>query len=113
MTITRLIAKTPTLVAMIQKKKMGHPIVYPKNNLEYVDNFLNMTFGQVTEEYAVDPVLSSAMNKLLILHADHEQNCSASTVRIVGSSQSNLYASISAGIAALWVLPTEAPISGY
>lgn len=102
MTITRLIAKTPTLVAMIQKKKMGHPLVYPKNNLEYVDNFLNMTFGQVTEEYAVDPVLSSAMNKLLILHADHEQNCSASTVRIVGSSQSNLYASISAGIAALW-----------
>ena len=102
MTITRLIAKTPTLVAMIQKKKMGHPLVYPKNNLEYVDNFLNMTFGQITEEYTVDPVLSSAMNKLLILHADHEQNCSASTVRIVGSSQSNLYASISAGIAALW-----------
>lgn len=102
LTITRLIAKMPTLVSMIYKKSMGHPIVYPNNKLGYVDNFLNMTFGQVTMDYEIDPILSEAMNKLLILHADHEQNCSASTVRLVGSSQANLYASISAGIAALW-----------
>ena len=102
-TIIRLMAKMPTICAMIYKKRNGHPTVYPKNSLGYVANYLNMTFGQVTmPEYEPDPVLVSAMNKLLILHADHEQNCSASTVRVVGSSQSNLYSSISAGISALW-----------
>ena len=102
LTIIRLLAKMPTLVAMIMKKNQGHPTNYPDNSLNYVDNFLKMTFGHVTEDYEVDPIVSSAMNKLLILHADHEQNCSASAVRLVGSSHANLYASISAGIAALW-----------
>lgn len=102
-TILRLMAKMPTICAMIYKKRNGHPTVYPKNSLDYVTNYLNMTFGQVTmPEYEPDPVLVGAMNKLMILHADHEQNCSASTVRIVGSSQSNLYSSISSGISALW-----------
>ncbi len=100
--ITRLLAKIPTICSMISKKRVGHPLVYPQNNLSYVENYLNMTFKHVTEDYELDPVLVDAMNKLLILHADHEQNCSASTVRLVGSSQSNIYASISAGIAALW-----------
>jgi len=102
LTITRLLAKMPTLVAMIMKKRAGHPVVYPTNNLGYVENFLKMTFGHVTEEYKLDPIVVSAMNKLLILHADHEQNCSASAVRLVGSSHANLYASVSAGVAALW-----------
>ncbi|MFT6851286.1 MAG: citrate synthase [Sphingobacteriales bacterium] len=102
LTIMRLMAKTPTIVSMIQKKSMGHPIMYPKNDLNYVQNFLRMTFGHRTEEFEMDPVIVDAMNKLLILHADHEQNCSTSTVRIVGSSHSNLYASISAGVSALW-----------
>lgn len=101
-TIKRLMAKMPTITAMIYKKSIGHPVVYPNNNLDYVSNFMNMTFKHVTEDYELDPVVVEAMNKLLILHADHEQNCSASTVRIVGSSHANLYASISAGIAALW-----------
>ena len=102
LTINRLISKMPTMVAMIMKKNQGHPVVYPKNGLSYVENFLRMTFGHVTEDYTLDPVLVKAMNKLLILHADHEQNCSASTVRLVGSSNANLYASVSAGVAALW-----------
>jgi citrate synthase len=102
LTIHRLLAKMPTMVAMVMKKAVGHPVNYPKNNLNYVENFLYMAFGHVTEEYVTDPVLVDAMNKLLILHADHEQNCSTSTVRLVGSSQSNLYASVAAGIAALW-----------
>ncbi len=101
-TIRRLIAKMPTIVAMLHKKAVGHPIIYPQNKLDYTSNFLNMTFKNITEEYEIDPVFVEAMNKLLILHADHEQNCSASTVRIVGSSHANLYACISAGIAALW-----------
>ncbi|MFT5513357.1 MAG: citrate synthase [Bacteroidia bacterium] len=101
-TIRRLIAKMPTIVAMLHKKAVGHPIIYPQNKLDYTSNFLNMTFKNITEEYEIDPVFVEAMNKLLILHADHEQNCSAATVRIVGSSHSNLYACISAGIAALW-----------
>ena len=101
-TITRLLAKMPTICAMISKNRIGHPLVYPQNNLNYVENYLNMTFKHVTEDYHIDPVLVSAMNKLMILHADHEQNCSASTVRLVGSSHANLYASISAGIASLW-----------
>jgi citrate synthase len=102
LTITRLMAKMPTLVAMIMKKKQGHPVVYPSNSLGYVENFMRMTFGHVTEEYEMDPIMVDAMNKLLILHADHEQNCSTSTVRLVGSSHANLYASVSAGVAALW-----------
>jgi citrate synthase len=102
LTIHRLLAKLPTLAAWSYKNAMRHPFMYPKNNLEYCENFLYMMFAMPTEEYKVDPVVVSALNKLLILHADHEQNCSASTVRIVGSSQANLYASISAGISALW-----------
>ena len=102
MTIIRLLAKMPTICAMIMKKGKGHPVLYPQNKLDYVSNFLYMTFGNVTEEYIMDPVIVDAMNKLLILHADHEQNCSASTVRMVGSSHANLYASVSAGAAALW-----------
>lgn len=101
-TIHRLIAKLPTLAAQAYKHNMGHPTVYPSNNLSYTGNFLKMMFGLPTADYEVDPVIESALNKLLILHADHEQNCSASTVRIVGSSQANLYSSVSAGIAALW-----------
>jgi citrate synthase len=81
---------------------VGHPIVYPRNSLTYTQNFLNMMFSLPTEDYTIDPVVEDALNKLLILHADHEQNCSTSTVRIVGSSQANLYSAVSAGIAALW-----------
>ena len=102
LTIIRLLAKMPTICAMIQKKGKGHPIVYPQNKYDYVTNFLRMSFGNVTEDYTPDPVVIDAMNKLLILHADHEQNCSTATVRIVGSSHANLYASIGAGVAALW-----------
>ncbi len=102
LTIHRLIAKIPTLAAQAYKNNLGHPIMYPKNELSYTENFLYMMFGLPSSDYEVDPVIDDALNKLLILHADHEQNCSASTVRIVGSSQANLYSSISAGIAALW-----------
>lgn len=101
-TFVRLLAKMPTIVSMVHKKAAGHPVIYPKNKLDYVSNFLNMTFKHVTEDYEIDPVFVEAMNKLLILHADHEQNCSASTVRVVGSSHANLYACVAAGIAALW-----------
>jgi len=101
-TIIKLLAKMPTIVSWIYKKSLGHPVVYPLKKLDYVSNYLNMTFGQRDEEFEIDPVVVDAMNKLLILHADHEQNCSTSTVRMVGSSESNLYASISAGISALW-----------
>jgi len=101
-TIIKLLAKMSTIVSWIYKKSLGHPVIYPQNKYDYVTNFLNMTFGQRTEEIEIDPVIVDAMNKLLILHADHEQNCSTSTVRIVGSSDCNLYASISAGISALW-----------
>ena len=100
--IIKLIAKMSTIVSWIYKKSLGHPVIYPRNKLDYVTNFMHMTFGQRTEDIEIDPVVVSAMNKLLILHADHEQNCSTSTVRIVGSSDANLYASISAGISALW-----------
>lgn len=101
-TIIKLLAKMTTIVSWIYKKSIGHPLIYPQNKLDYVSNFLNMTFGQRTDEYTPDPVVVDAMNKLLILHADHEQNCSTSTVRIVGSSDCNLYASIAAGTSALW-----------
>jgi citrate synthase len=102
LTIHRLLAKLPTLAAWSYKNAMRHPFMYPKNNLDYCSNFMYMMFGMPTEDYTVDPVIVDALNKLLILHADHEQNCSTSTVRIVGSSQANLYATISAGISALW-----------
>ncbi|WP_052851942.1 citrate synthase [Streptomyces avicenniae] len=98
----RLLAKLPTIAAYAFKKSVGHPVVYPRNDLGYVENFLRMTFSVPAEEYALDPVVVSALEKLLILHADHEQNCSTSTVRLVGSSQANLFVSISAGINALW-----------
>lgn len=102
LTIIKLLAKMTTIVSWIYKKSLGHPVLYPQNKLDYVSNFLNMTFGQLTEDVEIDPVVVDAMNVLLILHADHEQNCSTSTVRMVGSSDCNLYASISAGISALW-----------
>ncbi len=102
LTIIKLLAKMTTIVSWIYKKSIGHPLIYPQNKLDYVSNFLNMTFGQRTDEYTPEPVVVDAMNKLLILHADHEQNCSTSTVRIVGSSDCNLYASIAAGTSALW-----------
>jgi len=101
-TIARLIAKLPTIAAFSYKKNIGHPCVYPRNDLEYCANFLRMMFAVPAEEYRPDPVAVKALNLLLILHADHEQNCSTSTVRIVGSAQTNLFASISAGICALW-----------
>lgn len=102
LTIQRLLAKLPTLAAWSYKNAMRHPFMYPKNELDYCENFLHMMFAMPTSDYTIDPVIAQALNKLLILHADHEQNCSTSTVRIVGSSHSNLYASISAGICALW-----------
>lgn len=102
LTMQRLIAKVPTLAAWAYKNAMRHPVIYPNNNLDYCSNFLNMMFAMPTDDYKVDPIVASALNKLLILHADHEQNCSTSTVRIVGSSQANLYTSISAGVSALW-----------
>ena len=102
LSIIKMLAKMATIVSWIYKKSLGHPFIYPKNKYDYVTNFLHMTFGQRTEEIEIDPVIVSAMNTLLILHADHEQNCSTSTVRIVGSSESNIYASVSAGISALW-----------
>jgi len=102
LTIHRLLAKLPTLAAWSFKNAMRHPFMYPKNDYDYCKNFLHMMFAMPTEEYEVDPAIVSSLNKLLILHAEHEQNCSTSTVRIVGSSQANLYASISAGITALW-----------
>ena len=101
-TILRLLAKLPTLAAWSYKNSTRHPFMYPRNEYDYVENFLHMMFAMPTEDYKVDPVVVSALNTLLILHADHEQNCSTSTVRIVGSSQANLYATISAGISALW-----------
>jgi citrate synthase len=102
LSIIKMLGKMATVVSWIYKKSLGHPYIYPKNKYDYVTNFLHMTFGQRTEEIVIDPVVVSAMNTLLILHADHEQNCSTSTVRIVGSSESNIYASVSAGISALW-----------
>lgn len=102
LSIVRLLAKMPTFAAWAYKKKVGHPVVYPNNKLDYCSNFLHMMFDLPADEFEVDPVVSNALDKLLILHADHEQNCSTSTVRVVGSSQASLWASISAGINALW-----------
>lgn len=100
--IVRLLAKLKTIAAYAYKKSIGQPMIYPRNELSYVANFLHMLFAVPTEPYTVPKVMEEALNALLILHADHEQNCSTSTVRLVGSSQANLYASISAGICALW-----------
>ena len=101
-TIIRLLAKLPTLAAWSYKNRMRQPVVYPLNKLDYCANFLQMMFALPTEEYQINPVVANALDKLLILHADHEQNCSTSTVRVVGSSHASLYTSVSAGIAALW-----------
>jgi len=101
-TVIRLMAKMPTIAAYSYKHSMGQPFIYPMNRLDYVSNFLRMMFAVPCEEYEVDPVFARALDLLLILHADHEQNCSTSTVRMVGSSMANLYASIAAGISALW-----------
>jgi citrate synthase len=102
LSIIRIMAKLPTMAAWAYKNEQGHPVNYPDNKLSYTENFLKMMFAVPAEEYEVDPVIANALDKLLILHADHEQNCSASTVRIVGSSHASLYSSISAGINALW-----------
>jgi citrate synthase len=100
--VVRLLSKAATIAAFSYKKSIGQPFVYPRNELSYTENFLHMMFAVPAEPYRVAPVLDRALNLLLILHADHEQNCSTSTVRMVGSSQANLFASISAGICALW-----------
>ncbi len=100
--IHRLLAKLPTIAAYSYKKSFGQPFMYPRNELSYCENFLRLMFAVPTEEYEPDPDFVEALNLLLIVHADHEQNCSTSTVRMVGSSNANLFASISAGICALW-----------
>ncbi|MAC96526.1 MAG: citrate (Si)-synthase [Flavobacteriales bacterium] len=102
LSIRRLLAKVPTMAAWAYKNEIGHPANYPDNKLNYTSNFLKMMFAVPAEDYDVDPVIANALDKLLILHADHEQNCSTSTVRVVGSSHASLYASIAAGIGALW-----------
>jgi citrate synthase len=101
-TIVRLLAKMPTIAAYSYKHSIGQPFIYPRNDLDYATNFLTMMFGNPCENDHVDPAVARALDLLLILHADHEQNCSTSTVRLVGSSLANLFASISAGISALW-----------
>ncbi len=100
--IHRLLAKLPTIAAYSYKKSFGQPLIYPDNDLKYCENFLRMMFAVPSEPYEIDPDFVTALNMLLIVHADHEQNCSTSTVRMVGSSDANLFASISAGICALW-----------
>ena len=100
--IIRLLAKVKTLAAFAYKKSIGQPLIYPKNDLGFEENFLHMMFAVPAEDYIVDPVMAEALRLLLILHADHEQNCSTSTVRMVGSSRANLFISIAAGIGALW-----------
>jgi citrate synthase len=102
LSIVRSLAKMPTFAAWAYKNAVGHPVNYPDNSLDYCARFLKMVFGLPAENYEVDPVVANALDKLLILHADHEQNCSTSTVRIVGSSKASIYSSISAGINALW-----------
>ncbi len=100
--IYRLLAKIPTIAAYSYKKSIGQPMLYPKNALSYCANFLRLMFAVPAEPYEVDPDIERALDQLFILHADHEQNCSTSTVRLVGSSHANLFAAISAGICALW-----------
>jgi citrate synthase len=101
-TVVRLIAKMPTIAGYCYKHSIGQPFMFPDNRLDYASNFLHMMFATPAEAYEPDPVLSRAVDLLFILHADHEQNCSTSTVRMVGSSRANLFASIAAGISALW-----------
>ncbi len=101
-TAARLLSKVRTIAAFSYKKSIGHPLIYPRADLSYCGNFLNMMFDKPVKPYVVLPEVVATLNKLLILHADHEQNCSTSTVRLVGSSGANLYASISAGVSALW-----------
>ena len=101
-TMARLLAKVPTIAAFSYKKSVGQPFIYPRNDMGYCANFMHMMFAVPAEHYEVDPEIEKVMNLLLILHADHEQNCSTSTVRLVGSAQANLFASIAAGICALW-----------
>ena len=98
----RIIAKTPTIAAWAYKYSLGQPVIYPKNDLTYTENFLRMVFGTPCEDYDINPVITKAMNQLLILHADHEQNASTSTVRLAGSSGANPFACVAAGIASLW-----------
>ncbi len=98
----RLLAKVPTIAAYAYKKAIGQPFLYPDNSLPYVDNFLRLTFGVPAETYEVDPLIAKTLDMLFVLHADHEQNCSTSTVRLVGSSHANLFASVSAGVNALF-----------
>jgi citrate synthase len=98
----RLLAKLPTIAAFAYKKSIGQPLMYPQNHMSYCENFLHMMFSTPAEHYEVDPVMTETLNLLLILHADHEQNCSTSTVRMVSSSKANLFAAITAGICALW-----------
>ncbi len=100
--VHRLLAKLPTIAAYSYKKSIGQPLIYPRNDLSYCENFLQMMFAVPCEEYHIDPDFADALDMLLIVHADHEQNCSTSTVRMVGSSDANLFASISAGVSALW-----------
>ena len=102
LTIIRLLAKMPTFAAWTYKHSIGHPVNYPNNHLDYCSNFLQMMFCLPVDNYEVQPAVARALDQLLILHADHEQNCSTSTVRIVGSSKASLYSSVSAGINALW-----------
>ncbi|MEU5726745.1 MULTISPECIES: citrate synthase [unclassified Micromonospora] len=102
MSTVRLMAKVPTIASYAYKKSIGQPLLYPDNSLGYVENFLRMTFGVPAEPYEVDPVVARVLDMLFILHADHEQNCSTSTVRLVGSSNANLFASVSAGVNALF-----------
>ncbi|WP_299708376.1 citrate synthase [uncultured Pontibacter sp.] len=102
LSIIRLMAKISTIAAWSYKNSVGHPVNYPKNKLDYCSNFLHMMFAFPTEDYEINPVVVDTINKLLILHADHEQNCSTSTVRLVGSANASLYSSVSAGISALW-----------
>src|ERR1700680_102303 len=98
----RMVAKLPTLAAMAYKYSIGQPFIYPKNDLDYASNFLRMCYAVPCEEYRVTPVLARAMDRIFILHADHEQNASTSTVRLSGSSGANPFACIAAGIACLW-----------
>ena len=100
--VIRLLAKAKTIAAFSYKKSIGQPFIYPINNLSYTENFIQMMFAVPTEPYEVPEVMADALNLLLVLHADHEQNCSTSAVRMVGSSEANLFASVSAGISALW-----------
>src|SRR3990167_10115350 len=98
----RLLSKLRTIAAFSYKKSIGQPLIYPRNDLSYCANFLNMMFAVPAEPYEIDPDIVRALNLLLIVHSDHEQNCSTSTLRMVGSSKANVFSSISAGICALW-----------